>query len=195
MKRIQVFCGSSKGIDSVFRPQVERFAEVLVKEKIGVVYGGAEVGLMGILADKVLELGGEVIGVIPEFLQAKEIAHKNLTQLILVKDLQERKTKMEEISDGTIALPGGYGTLDELFEVLTWAQLGFHAKPTALLNIDGYYDNLILFLDNMVKMEFLKIENRALIICENTPEAVIESMNSYVAPKVSKWIHSPNIPY
>src|SRR5215203_5745857 len=146
MKRVSVFCGSSLGTDEVFQKHAHFVGETLAIQKIGLVYGGANVGLMGAVADGALSKGGEVIGVLPNFLRAKEIAHKNLTQLILVETMHERKTMMNELSDGVIALPGGFGTLEEFFEMLTWAQLGLHKKPIALLNIGGFFDSLKSFI-------------------------------------------------
>src|SRR4030095_3484794 len=139
MKRITVFCGSSLGNGTNFRTQATLLGQVLAKRNIELVYGGANVGLMGAVADGVLSEGGKVIGVLPNFLKSKEIAHEQLTELILVDSMHERKTKMNELCDGVIALPGGFGTLEEFFEMLTWAQLGLHKKPIAILNIDGFY--------------------------------------------------------
>lgn len=190
MERVQIFCGSSSGLDQIFTSQVENLAEYLVERKIGVVYGGAAVGLMGILANKVLELGGEVIGVIPEFLQAKEIAHNGLSNLIIVESLQDRKIKMEEISDGTIALPGGFGTLDELFEMLTLAQLGIHKNPIGLLNINGFYDDLSNLLLKMTQSGLLKDVNRKMLLVGESVEDLIQKMENYLPPTEDKWIHN-----
>lgn len=190
MERVQIFCGSSSGLDQIFTSQVENMAEYLVERKIGVVYGGAAVGLMGILANKVLELGGEVIGVIPEFLQAKEIAHNGLSNLIIVESLQDRKIKMEEISDGTIALPGGFGTLDELFEMLTLAQLGIHKNPIGLLNINGFYDDLSNLLLKMTQSGLLKDVNRKMLLVGESVEDLIQKMENYLPPTEDKWIHN-----
>jgi uncharacterized protein (TIGR00730 family) len=143
MKRITVFCGSSSGTEEIYTTQATLLGETLAIRNIELVYGGAKVGLMGAVADGVLNQGGKVIGVLPNFLGAKEIAHPKLTELILVATMHERKTKMNDLCDGVIVLPGGFGTLDELFEMLTWAQLGLHKKPIAILNVDGYYDALI----------------------------------------------------
>ena len=152
------------------------------------IYGGADVGLMGAVADGALNEGGKVTGVLPRFLQSKEIAHKQLTELILVETMHERKTKMNELCDGVIVLPGGYGTMEEFFEMITWAQLGLHKKPIGILNINGFYDDLIRLVETMVEKGFLKQINREmLLICENIEE-LLEMMKNYQAPNVGKWI-------
>lgn len=188
MKRLAIFCGSSIGNEIVYKTEVKRLGEVLANQNIGLVYGGANVGLMGIIADSILESGGEAIGVLPHFLASKEIAHENLTELILVKSMHERKTKMDELSDGVIALPGGFGTLEEFFEMLTWAQLGLHSKPIGILNIDGFYDDLISLVQNMVSRGFVSKINQKMILLSNEPKELIEKMQNYVAPQVGKWI-------
>ena len=154
MKRITVFCGSSVGTDSIYKTQAKIVGEALAKNNIELVYGGAKIGLMGAVADGVLSKGGKVTGVLPNFLRSKEIAHEQLTNLILVDTMHERKTRMNELCDGVIALPGGFGTLEELFEMLTWAQLGLHKKPIGILNIDGFYDTLIDLIQTMVSKGF-----------------------------------------
>jgi uncharacterized protein (TIGR00730 family) len=159
-----------------------------VQNGIGLVYGGAQVGLMGKLADSVIEKGGEVIGVIPESLVEKEIAHTGLSDLHVVKSMHERKAMMADLADGFLALPGGMGTLEELFEILTWAQLGLHDKPCRLLNIRGYYTPLLTFVDHMVEQEFLKTEHRAMILTDQDPKKLIQAMQQYEPPKVVKWI-------
>lgn len=191
MKHIAVFCGSSSGTDPHFTAQAILLGQTLAKRDIGLVYGGAKVGLMGAVADGVLKEGGKVIGVIPRFLRSKEIAHEELTQLILVESMHERKTKMSELCDGVIALPGGFGTMDELFEMLTWAQLGLHQKPVAVLNMDHYYDALITFVQTMVERGFLKDINRKMLLVSHDMDDLLDQMNSYVAPTVGKWIGSP----
>ena len=188
MKRLAIFCGSSIGNEIVYKTEVKRLGEVLANQNIGLVYGGANVGLMGIIADSILESGGEAIGVLPHFLASKEIAHENLTELILVKSMHERKTKMDELSDGVIALPGGFGTLEEFFEMLTWAQLGLHSKPIGILNIDGFYDDLISLVQNMVSRGFVSKINQKMILLSNEPKELIEKMQNHVAPQVGKWI-------
>lgn len=154
MKNITVFCGSSFGTEEIYKEQAELLGKTLAKQNIGLVYGGANVGLMGAVADGALSENGTVIGVLPNFLRSKEIAHQGLTELILVESMHERKTKMSELCDGVIALPGGFGTLEELFEMLTWAQLGLHKKPIAILNISGFYDSLLELLETMTEKVF-----------------------------------------
>lgn len=188
MKRVTVFCGSSFGTDDIYKTQAALLGQALAEQSIGLVYGGANVGLMGAVADGVLDKGGEVIGVLPNFLRSKEIAHEHLTELILVETMHERKTKMNDLCDGVIALPGGFGTLEELFEMLTWAQLGLHNKPIAILNIDGFYDALITFIQTTVDKGFLKEANRQmLLISDNIPD-LLYKMKNYTAPTVGKWI-------
>jgi len=191
MKRITVFCGSGSGTDANFAVQARLLGRALAKRGIGLVYGGANVGLMGAVADGVLQEGGEVIGVLPRFLQAKEIAHVALTELILVDSMHERKTKMNDLCDGVIALPGGFGTMEEFFEMLTWAQLGLHQKPVALLNIDHFYDALITFVQTMVEKGFLKEVNRQMLLVGHDMDDLLEKMDGYVAPAVGKWIAEP----
>lgn len=193
MKRVTVFCGSSSGSDNNFKIQADLLGRTLAKKGIELVYGGANVGLMGAVADGVLHEGGKVIGVLPGFLKSKEIAHEGLTELILVESMHERKTKMNELSDGVIALPGGYGTLEELFEMITWAQLGLHKKPVALLNMDGFYDSLIALVQTMVDKGFLKEVNQQMLLISSDIEDLIEKMENYVAPTVGKWINQETV--
>lgn len=188
MKRLSVFCGSSSGFDPLFEEHAYSLGKVLAKHNITLVYGGARVGLMGKLANGVLENGGEAIGVIPAFLKDKEIAHHGLTELVVVKTLHERKTMMNELSDGAIAMPGGFGTLEEFFEMLTWGQLSLHLKPVALLNINGYYNSLITFFDEMVSNGFLRQINRDMVLEDSSIENLLEKMHAYVAPGDTKWI-------
>lgn len=188
MKRVVVFCGSSPGTDDVYKSQATLLGRELAKRKIELVYGGAKVGLMGFIADAVLSEGGKVIGVLPGFLGSKEIAHEKLTELILVETMHERKTKMNELCDGVIALPGGFGTLEELFEMLTWAQLGLHKKPIALLNVNGFYDSLINLVNVMVEKGFLKEVNQQMLLVSDNIGGLLEKMQNYVAPTVGKWI-------
>lgn len=162
--------------------------EILAKREIELVYGGANVGLMGVVADSVLDNGGRVIGVLPIFLESKELAHNRITKMILVESLHERKSKMSDLCDGVIALPGGFGTLEEFFEMLTWAQLGLHKKPVAILNINGYYNSLITFVRNMVEEGFLKRENMEMILIGDNIHELLDKMESYEAPKIEKWI-------
>jgi len=188
MKRIVVFCGASAGHDPVFAAQAFRTGQYLAETGIELVYGGAKVGLMGAVADGTLQGGGRVIGVLPQFLRTKEVAHEHLTELILVDTMHERKLKMHELSDGVMALPGGYGTLEELFEMLTWAQLGLHAKPVGLLNPDGFYDDLLKMADTMTRRGFLKEENRGMLLTATTVEELVERMRQYQPPRAPQWI-------
>lgn len=193
MKRITVFCGSSSGTEAIFTSDAILLGEALVKRNIELVFGGANVGLMGAVANAVLNKGGKAIGVLPNFLRAKEIAHKQLTELILVDTMHERKSRMNDLCDGVIALPGGFGTLDELFEMLTWAQLGLHKKPIGILNIDGYFDALIVFVQTMVDKGLLKPENQKMLLVSNSIQELLDLMANYVPPTVGKWITKENI--
>jgi uncharacterized protein (TIGR00730 family) len=190
MNSITVFCGSSSGYDEVFKAQATLLGRTLAKRNTRVIYGGAKVGLMGAVADGALQAGGQVIGVLPGFLQTKEIAHDDLTQLILVESMHERKLKMNELCDGVIALPGGYGTLEEFFEMLTWAQLGLHKKPMGLLNINGFYDSLNTLTKTMVDNGFLKQLNRDMLLISDNIEILLDSMLKYIAPSAGKWIQN-----
>jgi uncharacterized protein (TIGR00730 family) len=193
MKRITVFCGSSSGTEEIYTSQAIQLGQTLAKRNIELVYGGAKVGLMGAVADGVLNAGGKAIGVLPNFLRSKEIAHKQLTELILVDTMHERKTKMNDLCDGVIALPGGFGTLEELFEMLTWGQLGLHKKPIAILNIDGYYDALIVFVQTMTDKGLLKGVNQQMLLVSDTIDDLLDKMENYVPPTVGKWINKENI--
>src|SRR5215203_4048052 len=188
MKRVSVFCGSSLGTEEVFQEQAYLLGETLAVKKIGLVYGGANIGLMGAVADGALSKGGEVIGVLPNFLQAQEIANKNLTQLILVETMHQRKTTMNDLSDGVIALAGGFGTLEELFEMLTWAQLGLHKKPIALLNTEGFFDSLKTLLQTMVDKGLLKKANYQMLLISKDVNDLLVQMKNYVPPILTKWI-------
>ena len=188
MKKIAVFCGSSSGFDSVYEQNAVSLGKTMAEKGIDLIYGGAEVGLMGAIADSVIHAGRKVIGVMPRFLQEKEIAHKNLSELIVVEDMHQRKAIMAELCDGVIAMPGGFGTLDEFFEMLTWAQLNLHQKPVALFNIDSYYDGLMVFLQSMVDKGFLKKVNYDMIILDDNIENLLTQMENYKAPQTGKWI-------
>ena len=188
MNKVTVFCGSSGGTDEVYKTQATLLGKKLAKQKIALIYGGAKVGLMGALADGALSKGGTVIGVLPHFLKAKEIAHGQLTELILVDSMHERKTKMNELCDGVIALPGGFGTLEEFFEMLTWGQLGLHKKPMGILNIDGFYDQLIDLVQGMVDKGFLKPVNQQMLLYSDNIDELLHIMDQYSAPAVGKWI-------
>jgi uncharacterized protein (TIGR00730 family) len=193
MKSITVFCGSSFGSHDIYKEQAFLLGQTLAKQDIQLVYGGSETGLMGTVANGALSENGRVIGVLPQFLQTKEIAHKNLTELIIVETMHERKTKMNELCDGVIVLPGGYGTLEELFEMITWAQLGLHKKPIGILNIDGFYDDLIKLIQTMVDKEFLKQVNKDMLLVSDTIEELLEKMRNYQAPTVWKVISKDEV--
>jgi uncharacterized protein (TIGR00730 family) len=193
MKRITVFCGSSFGTEAIYKEQATLLGETFAKENIELVYGGANVGLMGALADGVLNNGGKVIGVLPNFLRSKEIAHLGLTELILVESMHERKTKMNDLCDGVIALPGGFGTLEELFEMLTWAQLGLHKKPIAILNINGFYDSLIELTKTMVEKGLLKEANQKMLLVSDNIDDLLNQMKNYTPPTIGKWIDKEKI--
>ncbi|WP_435099906.1 TIGR00730 family Rossman fold protein [Arhodomonas sp. AD133] len=193
MQRICVYCGSNAGRDPYYREAAGALGEALVARGLGVVYGGAAIGLMGTVADAALAAGGEVIGVMPETLLAREIGHRELTEFRVVQSMHERKALMAELSDGFIALPGGLGTFEELFEILTWAQLGFHRKPCALLNVNGYYDQLVGFLDHAVDTGFLRRGNRDMLLVESDAERLLERFAGYEAPRVTQWIDQESL--
>jgi len=193
MKSITVFCGSSFGSDDIYKEQATLVGETLAKKGIQLIYGGADVGLMGAVADGALNTGGKVTGILPRFLQSKEIAHKQLTELVLVETMHERKAKMNDLCDGVIVLPGGYGTLEEFFEMITWAQLGLHQKPIGVLNIGGFYDDLIRMVQTMVDKGFLKQINRDMLLIGDNIEELLEMMRNYKAPTVGKWISEKEI--
>jgi uncharacterized protein (TIGR00730 family) len=188
MKRVCVFCGSSSGSKKIYAGTAYNLGKLLAENNIGLVYGGGRVGLMGILADSVLESSGEVTGIIPKGLFAREVAHDGLTQLLFVDSMHQRKAVMEEFADGFIALPGGYGTCEEICEMVTWAQLGIHNKPCGILNVEGYYDSYLAFLDNAVKEGFLWIEHRNLILQDEDPSELLTKMRNYHPPSLPKWI-------
>lgn len=185
---ICVYCGSSSGRLDVYGDAALLLAEALVKRNIKLVYGGASIGIMGMVANQVLKLGGQVIGVIPKALSHKEIAHQHLTELHITPSMHDRKMLMAELSDGFIALPGGIGTLEELFEIWTWAQLGFHNKPCGLLNVAGYYDSLIQFLDHVLAEQFVKPQQRDLLLVEQQPDVLLERYVNYQAPVIKSWV-------
>jgi len=188
MKSICVYCGSSPGRQEAYADAARDLAKSLVGRNLRLVYGGAGVGIMGLVADAVLHLGGKAVGVIPDALMRKELANPNLTELHVTRSMHERKTLMAELSDGFIALPGGVGTLEEIFEIWTWAQLGFHGKPCGLLNIAGYYDALITFLDHTVAEQFVREAHRSMLLVEQTPETLLDRFAGYAAPTVQKWV-------
>jgi uncharacterized protein (TIGR00730 family) len=188
MRSISVFCGSSNGYEDQFMIQANLLGQTLAKRNIRVIYGGANVGLMGAVADGALEAGGDVVGVLPGFLQEKELAHKNLTKLILVDSMHERKRIMSELCDGVIALPGGFGTLEEFFEMLTWGQLGLHKKPVAIFNINNFYKGLEILIKTMTRTGFLKPQNKDMLLINDDIEVLLDLMSHYKAPEVGKWI-------
>ncbi|MCJ8156225.1 TIGR00730 family Rossman fold protein [Sphingomonas sp. LaA6.9] len=188
MTRFTVFCGSSSGFDPVHREAAEALGRELADAGIGLVYGGGNVGLMGAVADAAIAAGGEVIGVIPEALVERELAHQGCTELHITANMHDRKALMAERADGFIALPGGIGTMEELFEVWTWGQLGYHPKPCALINVGGYYDPLIAFLDNMVVQGFLTQDHREMLIVAESVADLIDLLADYVPPQTGKWI-------
>lgn len=188
MKSICVFCGSSMGVRPVYKEAAQTLGKTLASQNFRLVYGGGNVGLMGVVADAALLAGGEVIGVIPEFLVAKEIAHNELTVLHVVGSMHERKTKMADLADAFIALPGGYGTLEEFCEILTWAQLGLHQKPCGLLNVERYFDPLLRLFDHAVKEEFLKSALRSLVLEGSDAQSLLDLFATYQPPIVDKWI-------
>lgn len=190
MKKICVFCGSSFGNNKSYSDTANLLGNLIAKKNIELVYGGASVGLMGEIASAVLKAGGKVTGVIPKQLLEKEIAHTGLNDLRIVGSMHERKSLMADLSDGFIAMPGGFGTLEEVFEVVAWGQLNFHNKPLGLLNVNGYYNNLIKFLDHSVNENFIKPEHRLMILVENYPEVMLTQLQNYIPPKFDKadWI-------
>ena len=185
-----VFCGSNLGNQTAYELAAEAMGKALASRNLGLVYGGGRVGLMGKVADAVLAAGGEAIGVIPEFLATKEIAHSGLTKLHIVSSMHERKALMASLSEGFIALPGGYGTLEEFCEILTWAQLGLHHKPLALLNIAEYYNPLLAFFDRALAEGFLNTTLRSLILEATTPEILLDAMISSHPAKLTQWLEN-----
>lgn len=192
MQRICVYCGSNMGGRAAYREAAEDLAAVLVRHELELVYGGASKGIMGVIADRVLELGGKVHGVIPKLLVEKEIAHDGLTKQHVVASMHERKSMMAALSDGFIAMPGGFGTLEELIEILTWAQLRFHDKPVGLLNVDAYFDHLLAYLDHAEAEGFLRSENRQMLLADTSPAGLVRQFERYTAPRVDKWIEPGN---
>jgi len=186
--RVCVFAGSSSGSKPEYRTAAEDLGRELAARGIELVYGGAQVGLMGGVADAVLAGGGRVTGVIPNALVEKEVAHRGLTDLRVVTSMHERKALMADLSDAFVALPGGWGTLDEMFEILTWAQLGLHRKPCGLLNVQGYFDRLLAFLDHTVEQGFVRREHQSMISVSDSPGTLLDALVAYEPPHVEKWI-------
>lgn len=188
MKRVCVFCGSNMGASVAYRNAAYFLGRALAERKIGLVYGGGQVGLMGIIADTVIAAGGEAIGVIPEALATRELAHRGLSSLHVVASMHERKAMMAELADAFVALPGGFGTFEELCEVITWAQLGLHRKPCGLLNVEGYYDSLLALFDHATTERFVRYDHRSLVLAETDIDALIAALERYVPPDTPKWI-------
>ena len=188
MKRICVFCGSSKGVRAEYTSAAKAMGQALVKRNIGLVYGGGNVGLMGVIADVMLAEGGEVIGVIPQSLVAREVAHQHLTEQRIVNSMHERKALMAELSDAFIAMPGGMGTFDEFCEILTWAQLGIHQKPCGILNVENYFTPLLMMFDHAMAEGFLRDTHRALVMDASEPEPLLNALAKYQPQFAEKWI-------
>jgi uncharacterized protein (TIGR00730 family) len=188
MRRICVFCGSSLGSRPQYREAAAEVGTLLARKGVGLVYGGSEVGLMREVADAALAAGGQVTGVIPQALVAREVAHKTLPDLRIVGSMHERKALMADLADAFLALPGGFGTFEEFIEAVTWSQLGLHRKPCGLLNVAGYYDSLLALLDRAVEERFLRPENRALVLTGDEPEPLIDRLLTCKPPYVEKWI-------
>ena len=188
MRNICVFCGSQSGTDPRYRQIAVQLGRLLAQRGHGLVYGGGHVGLMGTIADAVLEAGGDVTGVIPKPMTDRELAHETVTKLYVVSSMHERKALMASLSDAFIAMPGGYGTLEELFEVIAWAQLGIHRKPIGVLNAAGYFDALISFVDNMVSEGFIKSKYRGLFVTAEQSQALLDALQRYQMPETRRWL-------
>lgn len=193
MKSICVYCGANFNGNEQLKNEIENLAHTMVANGITLVYGGGSVGVMGVIADAVLKLNGQAIGIIPQFLLDKEVGHGALTQLIVTENMHQRKQKMADISDGFIILPGGFGTLEEFFEVLTWLQLGLHGKPIGVLNVNGFYDHLFAQMDVMVNEGFLKQTNRNLVFNENDAKVLIQKMSNFNAKPDDVWFTDRNL--
>tara|TARA_B110000503_G_scaffold93563_1_gene141083 strand:- start:2537 stop:3127 length:591 start_codon:yes stop_codon:yes gene_type:complete len=193
LNKICVFCGSSEGNDSEIYQAALSLGKAFVENNITLVYGAAKIGIMGAVAKSVLEGNGTVVGIIPGFLKKKEVVHLGLTELITTKNMHERKMKMQELSDGFIALPGGFGTLEELFEIITWLQLGLHSKPIGLLNTNGFYDDLIKLIENMVKKKFVSSENYQLLLVDTQINSLLEKMRRFKQPDLPNYVTSRDV--
>lgn len=189
MNTVAVFCGSKEGYNEAYRETAYGLGAALALAGIGVVYGGGRIGLMGAVAEGALQNGGSVIGVIPSFLQTKEVAHDGLTKMVVTSTMHDRKVKMYELSDAVIVLPGGLGTMDEMFEMLTWGQLGLHQKPVGLLNVNGYYDSLKVLVNNMVQEGFLDENMGEMLLTSDSIDDLLQMMHSYEAPQTDKLIN------
>ena len=188
LRRVCVFCGSSAGARPAYAEAAQKMGRTLAAQEIGLVYGGGRVGLMGVLADATLEAGGEVTGVIPEHMTSREIAHHDLSDLRVVASMHERKALMYELADGFVALPGGLGTLEELFEILTWCQLGLQVKPSGLLDVDGYFSRLVEFLDHVTAEGFVKEVHRRLVVVQERPDHLLDAMRAFEPPPLPRWL-------
>ncbi len=193
MTSIVVFCGSSEGNDKKILEDAFDLGRIFAERNITLVYGAAKIGVMGKVAQGILEHKGKAIGVIPRFLLQKEVYHTGLTELIITQNMHERKLKMHDLSDGIIALPGGYGTLEELFEMITWGQLGLHQKPIGILNTNGFYDDLLRMIDTMVDRNFLRRENRDMILVDDTITGLLQQMEEYIPQPLPKWIKKEEV--
>ena len=193
MKSISVFCGANFNGDPVLLKAVSDLADVFIEKDITLIFGGGRVGVMGLIANAVLERGGRAIGVIPQFLMDKEVGHTGLTELIITENMHQRKQKMADLSDGVITMPGGFGTLEEFFEVLTWLQLGLHNSPIGLLNVDGFYNPLLAQMDIMVEKKFLKPVNRNLVLSHSDPATLVRLMDNFDASPDEVWFEVRNL--
>lgn len=188
VRSVCVFCGASSGVSPAYREAAIALGQTIAQRGLTLVYGGGAVGLMGIVADAAMAAGGEVIGIIPQALKDAEVGHNGLTRLEIVDGMHARKARMAELSDAFVALPGGLGTLEELFEVWTWGQLGYHAKPLGLLDVNGFYSKLGSFLDHVVEEGFVRPQHRAMLKLADSPSQLLDAMDSYQAPIVPKWV-------
>lgn len=188
MRRVTVFCGSNPGTNPAFAAAAGEFGRVLAGEGLELIYGGGSVGLMGVVADAAIAAGGRVVGVIPRALWEREVGHRGLSELHIVETMHERKSRMAELGDAFVTLPGSIGTLDEMFEIWTWAQLGVHAKPLGVLNVAGYFDGLFDFLRHAVAMQFFRAEHFEMMHVDTAPQQLLDRMRSYQAPPVAKWL-------
>ncbi len=188
MKRVCIFCGSSVGAHPSYVESARAIARLVAAQRVGIVYGGGNVGLMGVVADAAIEAGGEVIGVIPDGLVARELAHRGISRLEVVGSMHERKALMADLSDAFIALPGGFGTFEEFCEAVTWTQLGIHTKPCGLLNVDGYYDALLALFDAGVRQQFIRPENRRIVVAHSDPAALVDELARWRPVATQKWI-------